>query len=92
MRTVAIIGLGTMGPGMAARLARGGLSVRVHDTAPAAVERAKAMLPLARGVLDRLGVAVPDGGEGEVTFAADLAAAVAGADLVIRGTCRRTSR
>jgi 3-hydroxybutyryl-CoA dehydrogenase/5-formyl-3-hydroxy-2-methylpyridine 4-carboxylate dehydrogenase len=83
MRTVAIIGLGTMGPGMAARLARGGLAVRVYDTAPAAVERAKQMLPLARGVLDRLGVAVPESGEGEVTFAADLAAAVAGADLVI---------
>jgi 5-formyl-3-hydroxy-2-methylpyridine 4-carboxylate dehydrogenase len=83
MRTVAIIGLGTMGPGMAARLARGGLAVRVYDTASAAVERAKAMLPLARGVLDRLGVAVPDGGEGEVSFADDLAAAVAGADLVI---------
>lgn len=83
MRTVAIIGLGTMGPGMATRLARGGLAVRVHDTSPAAVERAKAMLPLARGVLDRLGVAAPDGGEGEVTFAADLASAVTGADLVI---------
>jgi 3-hydroxybutyryl-CoA dehydrogenase/5-formyl-3-hydroxy-2-methylpyridine 4-carboxylate dehydrogenase len=83
MRTVAIIGLGTMGPGMAARLARGGLAVRVYDTSPAAVERAKAMLPLARGVLDRLGVAVPESGEGEVTFAGDLAAAVDGADLVI---------
>ena len=83
MTIAAIIGLGTMGPGMAARLARGGVAVRVFDTAPAAVERAQAMLPTIRGVLDRLGIAVPPGGDGEITFSADLAAAVAGADIVI---------
>ena len=32
MTTAAVIGLGTMGPGMAATLARGGLTVRAFDT------------------------------------------------------------
>ena len=40
IRHVAIIGMGTMGPGMAARLARGGLQVTAYDVAPAAIERA----------------------------------------------------
>ena len=40
IKHVAIIGLGTMGPGMAARLARGGIAVTAHDIAPEAIERA----------------------------------------------------
>lgn len=79
--SAALIGLGTMGPGIAGRLARGGIAVRAFDTAPAAVERARAALPLVAGVLDRLGVAEVAGGG--VSFAAGLAEAVAGADLVI---------
>lgn len=81
--TVALIGLGTMGPGIAARLARGGLAVQAYDTAPAAVERARAAVPLAMGVLDRLRIHAPDVGEGQIRFAGDLAEAVAGAHLVI---------
>lgn len=83
MRQAAVIGLGTMGPGMAARLARGGVSVAVHDTAAAAMARAKEQLALAEGVLDRLGIAAPADGPGTVTFHETLAGAVAGADLVI---------
>ena len=44
IRKVALIGLGTMGPGIAARLSRGGLEVAAYDSAPAAIERARAML------------------------------------------------
>ena len=80
---VALIGLGTMGPGMAARLARGGLQVTAYDVAPAALERAKSMLVIAETVLDSLGIAPPAGGAGSVRFTGDLADAVAGADLVI---------
>lgn len=83
MRCAAVIGLGSMGPGMAARLARGGLSVRVHDTAPAALERAPEQIALAAGVLDRLGIPIPEGGAGAITCHDSLAEAVAGADLVI---------
>ncbi len=53
---VALIGLGTMGPGMAARLARGGHAVAVHDVAPAAMERARSLQPMIATALDRLGV------------------------------------
>ncbi|HMG51756.1 MAG TPA: 5-formyl-3-hydroxy-2-methylpyridine 4-carboxylate 5-dehydrogenase [Inquilinus sp.] len=81
--TVAVIGLGTMGPGIIATLARGGMAVRAHDLSPAAVERARAAVPQAAAVLDRLGVAPPATGEGAVSFHDDLAGAVAGAGLVI---------
>ena len=83
IKRVALIGLGTMGPGIAARLARGGLDVAAHDVAPAAVEKAKAMLGIAGGVLDRLGIEAPSDRAGSVRFAESLAEAVEGADLVI---------
>lgn len=78
---IAIIGMGTMGPGMAARLARGGMQVTAYDVAPAAIERARGMQGIAEGVLDALGIAVT--GAGTVRFTDDLADAVSGADLVI---------
>ncbi|MBP0440014.1 5-formyl-3-hydroxy-2-methylpyridine 4-carboxylate 5-dehydrogenase [Tianweitania sediminis] len=78
---IAIIGMGTMGPGMAARLARGGLQVSAYDVAPAAIERAQAMQGMAEGVLDSLGIAAT--GAGSVRFTDDIAVAVSGADLVI---------
>ncbi len=83
IQRIAIIGLGTMGPGMAARLARGGLHVTAYDVAPAAIERARSMLGVAETVLDSLGVAAPSAGAGSVRFTDDIGDAVAGADLVI---------
>jgi 5-formyl-3-hydroxy-2-methylpyridine 4-carboxylate dehydrogenase len=83
IQRIAIIGMGTMGPGMAARLTRGGLDVTAHDVAPAAIERAQKMLGVAQTVLDALGIAVPAGGAGTVRFTADIADAVSSADLVI---------
>jgi 3-hydroxybutyryl-CoA dehydrogenase/5-formyl-3-hydroxy-2-methylpyridine 4-carboxylate dehydrogenase len=80
---IAIIGLGTMGPGMAARLARGGMEVTAYDLAPAAIERAGSMLGTANSVLDALGITPPSGGAGSVRFTDDVADAVSGADLVI---------
>lgn len=80
---VALIGLGTMGPGIAARFARGGIAVTAHDVAPAAIERARAMLPVAEGVLDSLGVAAPADGPAAIAFAETLEDCVAGADLVL---------
>lgn len=83
IRRAALVGLGTMGPGIAARLARGGIDVSAYDSAAAAVERATAMMPVCASVLDRLGIEVPDAGEGRVSFSASLEDCVAGADLVI---------
>lgn len=81
IRRVAIIGLGTMGPGMAARLARGGIEVAAYDIAPDAIERARAMLAAADGVLDNLGIASER--TGSVRLTDKLEDAVADADLVI---------
>jgi 3-hydroxybutyryl-CoA dehydrogenase/5-formyl-3-hydroxy-2-methylpyridine 4-carboxylate dehydrogenase len=80
---VAIIGLGTMGPGMAARLARGAIEVRGYDKSAEAVERARAQIAVAEGVLDRLGVAAPASGAGSIALHDDLTSAVAGAGLVV---------
>ena len=80
IQTVAIIGMGTMGPGMAARLASGGLGVRAYDVSADALGRAKATIGTAENILAALDVTpCPDG----VTFTEDLAQAVEGADLVI---------
>lgn len=81
IRRVAIIGLGTMGPGMAARLARGGIEVAAYDVAADALERARAMLAAADSVLDNLGIASER--TGSVRLTDKLEDAVADADLVI---------
>ena len=77
---IAIVGMGSMGPGMAARLARGGHVVFAHDTSSAAVERAKALEPMLANALDALGI--EDRG-GQVVHAETLAEAAEGADLAI---------
>ena len=82
IKHVVLIGLGTMGPGIAARLARGGLKVAAHDIAPAALERAGSMIEAAGRALDALGISPADGA-GSVKLVQDLAQAVKGADLVI---------
>lgn len=83
IRRVALIGLGTMGPGIAARLSRGGLDVAAYDVSQAAIERARGMLETADGALDRLGIDAPVTGAGTVRFVDTIAEAVEGADLVI---------
>lgn len=81
MKRIAVIGLGTMGPGIAARLARGGIVVSAFDSNDAQIGKAKTALGPAHDVLDRLGIERKAGGD--VIFAASLADAVKGADLVI---------
>jgi 5-formyl-3-hydroxy-2-methylpyridine 4-carboxylic acid 5-dehydrogenase len=82
MKRVAIIGTGTMGPGMAATLARGGLDVGCFDTLQAARDRVPGEVETAFTVLDRIGG--PQAAErGTVTVHDDLGSAVAETDLVI---------
>jgi 3-hydroxyacyl-CoA dehydrogenase len=77
----AVIGTGTMGPGMGAVLERAGIDVSLHDVSDEALEKAKQGVELARGVLDRLG---SDGaGGGRIAFDSDLAAALDGVDVVL---------
>jgi len=83
IKRVALIGLGTMGPGIAARLARGGIDVAAFDVSEVARSRAPQMLTVAAGVLDRLGVSVPEGGAGFVSIVDSLEDCVTGVDLVI---------
>ncbi|CCV12002.1 5-formyl-3-hydroxy-2-methylpyridine 4-carboxylate 5-dehydrogenase [Mesorhizobium sp. STM 4661] len=83
IKRAALIGLGTMGPGIAARLSRSGLDVAAHDVSETAVERARGMLDMAGGVLDRLDIKAPPSGPGAVRFVGTIAEAVDGAELVI---------
>ncbi len=78
---VAVMGTGTMGPGMGAVLARAGMQVSLYDTSPEALERAKAGYDLAWGVLDRLETPAVDGGS--ATYVGSVADALAGAEFVI---------
>jgi 5-formyl-3-hydroxy-2-methylpyridine 4-carboxylic acid 5-dehydrogenase len=77
---IAIIGMGSMGPGMAARLARGGHTIRAFDIAESALARAAAMQPMIATALD--GLEITDQG-GELSFVDSLEQAVDGVDLVI---------
>jgi 3-hydroxyacyl-CoA dehydrogenase len=76
-----ILGTGTMGPGMATVLARAGLQVTMFDVNPDALERAKGMVGVVEGVLDRLEVPVHDGGS--LDYGSELTDAVTGAQIVI---------
>jgi len=81
LNNATILGTGTMGPGMAAVLARAGMQVTMFDVNPEALERAKGIVGVAEGVLDRLDVAVHDGGA--LRYESDQASALAGAEIVI---------
>ena len=70
-----------MGPGMGAVLARAGIETALYDMSAEALERAKAGVALAQGVLDRLDA--PSGEGGSVRFETDLAAALEGAEVVV---------
>jgi 5-formyl-3-hydroxy-2-methylpyridine 4-carboxylate dehydrogenase len=89
MTIASVIGLGTMGPGIGATLARGGLTVRLYDNNPAQVEKARDAVDMAKGVLDRLEFKPPPSGEGAVSFHRDLAEAVAGTQLIVESVPER---
>jgi 3-hydroxyacyl-CoA dehydrogenase len=80
LRRAAVIGTGTMGPGIGAVLARAGIATALYDVSDKALEQAQAGVQLAAGVLDRLEAPKMDGGS--VRFDSDLAAALDRADVV----------
>ena len=81
MRNAAVIGLGTMGPGIAATLARAGMDVAAFDADPAKRTKAGTGFAAAATVLSAL--AVPDRTAGDIVVHDSLPSCVAGADLVI---------
>ena len=82
MKSVSVIGMGTMGPGIAATLARGGMTVRCYDTRAEALANSAGLISGAFGVLDALGM--PDNGDAErISMSDSLEDCVAGADLVV---------
>ena len=81
IRRAAVIGTGTMGPGMGAVLARSGIETVLYDVSAEALGRAQTGVQMAEGVLDRLEAPTADGGS--VQFATELAAALDGAELVV---------
>ena len=82
MKHVAVIGMGTMGPGIAATLARGGMTVSGYDTSAEAVANSGALITDAFGVLEARGM--PDnGGPEKIRRSDSLEGCVAGADLVV---------
>jgi 3-hydroxyacyl-CoA dehydrogenase len=81
VKKVAVVGTGTMGPGMGAVLERAGVDVVLYDVSEEQLEKARPGVELARSVLDRLG---GDGASGaELRFESDLAAALDGVDMVV---------
>ncbi len=80
VKRAAVIGTGTMGPGMGAVLARAGIDVALYDVSAEALERAEAGFALADGVLDRLETPRVEGGG--IRYESDLAAALEGAEFV----------
>ena len=81
VKRAAVIGTGTMGPGMGAVLARAGIETALYDVSDEQLEKAKAGAELAAQVLERLEAAQEDGGS--LRFESDLAAALEGADFVL---------
>jgi 3-hydroxyacyl-CoA dehydrogenase len=80
-RVSAVVGAGTMGPGMAAVLARSGSRVTLNDISPEVLSRSKAAAGLASQVLDRVGSPSEPGGS--ISFEENLESALAGAELVL---------
>jgi 3-hydroxybutyryl-CoA dehydrogenase/5-formyl-3-hydroxy-2-methylpyridine 4-carboxylate dehydrogenase len=81
IQNAAVIGLGTMGPGIAATLARAGMTVSAFDADPAKCAKAGEGFAAAAAVLSAL--AVPDRATRGITIHGNLSQCVAGADLVI---------
>lgn len=81
MRNAAVIGLGTMGPGIAATLARAGMKVAAFDSDPD--KRGKAGPAFAAATTVLAALTVPDHTAHVISVYDSLAACVAGTDLVI---------
>lgn len=85
IKTVAVVGAGTMGPGIAATFARHGFATRLFDIKPEQLEKAKGTVDFVYATLVRGGFmteAEAEAGKKNLTYTGDLGEAVGGADFV----------
>lgn len=83
-----VVGLGTMGPGIAATMARGGWTVACFDVSAEQTKKAAADLPQAHRILEQINGATA-GSIGAVSFGTDLTHAIDGADLIVEAVPER---
>lgn len=85
-RKVAVVGAGTMGPGMAATFARHGFTTTLFDVKPEQLEKAKGVVDFVYNTLTQGGfmtAAEADAGRANLTYTDDLATALQGANFVV---------
>ena len=86
LEKVAVIGAGTMGPGMAATFARQGIDTTLFDIKPEQLERARGTVDFVYTTLTNGGfmtAADADAGRSRITYTTDLGAALKDADFVV---------
>ncbi|MFT4038293.1 MAG: 3-hydroxyacyl-CoA dehydrogenase NAD-binding domain-containing protein, partial [Thermomicrobiales bacterium] len=85
-RKVAVIGSGTMGPGMAATFARNGFETSIYDIKQEQLDKAKGAVDFVYTTLTNGGFMTAedaDAGRSRITYTTDLAGAVEGAEFVV---------
>ena len=86
VKKVAVVGAGTMGPGMAATFARHGFETTLFDVKPEQLEKAKGAVDFVYTILTNGGFMTAeeaDAGRGRITYSGDLRETVSGADFVV---------
>jgi len=92
VKTVAVVGAGTMGPGMSAVFASHGFDVRLADIQPDVLDRAKTTVEGVYKTLIAGGLLSPmdaDAGRGRLRYTADVREALAGAGFVVEAIPER---
>lgn len=86
VKSVAVVGAGTMGPGMAATFARHGFKTTLFDIKPEQIEKARGTVEFVFTTLIRGGFLTEDeanAGRANLSYRGDLAEAVKDADFVV---------
>lgn len=86
IKTVAVVGAGTMGPGMAATFARYGYKTTLFDVKPEQIEKAKGTVEFVYATLIRGGFLTEDeaaAGRANLRYTGDFSEAVGNADFVV---------
>ncbi len=88
IKQAAVIGGGVIGAGWVARLIENGIQVSIFDPDPSAPQKIEAVLLNSRHAYSKLTMA-PRSAEGAFSFAASIAEAVAGAELIVEAVPER---
>jgi len=86
IKSIAVVGAGTMGPGMAATFARYGYKTTLFDVKPEQLEKAKGTVEFVYATLIRGGFLTEDeatAGRANLSYTGDLTEAVGNADFVV---------